>query len=433
LGLINLAYEHRAALAKNAIEYTGAELAQVNKLTDALYAQQQRAAALTEAQRAMNEQYEKSIAFWEKEKTALEKTTPQFTINAQWYQRLTDELKELNAAHDGEIVKLGQENAARSKTSVNQIADQIKQAKKYSDDMAKIWRDGIAKITTDGFKSFLDFAEDLNRLFTRLMDKMAEQEQQPRRRSRTPQEHQSQNNSQLRIFNATGQSDAAFDLQQSLEIQQAIADGLDEISIALLKDAQNAERAQREREKQTEILQNQLSTAQQTADALQQIYDSLDQFSKSLDVGQYSPLSPRQQLDSSRGSLNALYQAALGGDQAAAGQFSGAAQSFLDASRKYNASGAGYVLDFNSVKVMTDALKKQFGSSLTDAQKQVSLLQQQLDELKRIAGGMDTLVSRPNLTPQVPDPIPVGGSGRPRIEAGTGASQTTRCSCSRRA
>jgi hypothetical protein len=224
--------------------------------------------------------------------------------------------------------------------------------------------------------------------------------------------YQSQQNSQLRIFNATGQSDAAFDLQQSLEIQQAIADGLDEISIALLKDAQNAERAQREREKQTEILQNQLSTAQQTADALQQIYDSLDQFSKSLDVGQYSPLSPRQQLDSSRGSLNALYQAALGGDQAAAGQFSGAAQSFLDASRKYNASGAGYVLDFNSVKVMTDALKKQFGSSLTDAQKQVSLLQQQLDELKKIAGGMDTLVSRPNLTPQVPDPIPVGGSGR---------------------
>jgi hypothetical protein len=187
----------------------------------------------------------------------------------------------------------------------------------------------------------------------------------------------------------------------------------------LLTQAQAAEKAQREQQKQTQLLQDQLSAAQQQYDALKQVYDSLTAFKSSLAIGQYSPLSPRQQLDAARGQLNTLYQAALGGDQAAAGQFSGAAQSFLDASRRYNASGAGYVLDYNSVNVMTDKLTEQFGRQMTDAQKQVSLLQQQLDVLKSIDASTITLAQRP-LTPSIPTPTPVGGSG-PRIEAGAGA------------
>jgi hypothetical protein len=228
-----------------------------------------------------------------------------------------------------------------------------------------------------------------------------------------------QGNYQLRFLNATGQSDAAFNLGQQLELDQAIADGLDAISIRLLTQAQAAEKAQREQQKQTQLLQDQLSAAQQQYDALKQVYDSLTAFKSSLAIGQYSPLSPRQQLDAARGQLNTLYQAALGGDQAAAGQFSGAAQSFLDASRRYNASGAGYVLDYNSVNVMTDKLTEQFGRQMTDAQKQVSLLQQQLDVLKSIDASTITLAQRP-LTPSIPTPTPVGGSG-PRIEAGAGA------------
>jgi hypothetical protein len=125
-------------------------------------------------------------------------------------------------------------------------------------------------------------------------------------------------------------------------------------------------------------------------------------------------------LDAARGQLNTLYQAALGGDQGAAGQFSGAAQSFLDASRKYNASGAGYVLDYNSVNVMTDKLTAEFGRQMTDAQKQVSLLQQQLDVLKSIDTNTILIAQRP-LTPTVPTPVPVGGSG-PRLDPTAAAS-----------
>ncbi|HEY4133508.1 MAG TPA: hypothetical protein VGM50_23010 [Gemmatimonadaceae bacterium] len=226
-----------------------------------------------------------------------------------------------------------------------------------------------------------------------------------------------QDNYQLRFLNAAGKSDDAFALQQQQEIEQAMVDGLDAISMRLLEQAQAAEKAQREQEKQTTLLQDQLSTAQQTYDTAQQTYSSLKAFSDSLAVSQYSPLSPRQQLDTSRSQLSTLYQAAIGGDSSAAQQFSGVAQTYLDASRKYNASGAGYVLDYNSVTVMTDALKNLYGSQMTDAQKQVSLLQQQLDELKAIDISTGILAMRPALTPTTPTPTPVGGT-RPRIDGG---------------
>jgi hypothetical protein len=507
-------------------------------------------------------------------------------------QRLRDEY----AAIVKNLRDIAAANEAAARKKVDQTADQIKQANKYSDDLQKIWRDGIAKITTDGFKSFLDFAEDLNQLFTRIMDRMAERARQlgkeaggagykalgygvaavsgftsgyasgdagtgvvggalagsafgpygaligglagltggllggaqaaKQRRDAEEQLRQSlqasardiqhqigaisdldaaiaqaeaqraaaikadleaygdfrskftgkndgsatsaidatnklfddyiawlkkqdeatkaatkaaeeaaaaqqaladaqknlsaQGNYQLRFLNATGQGDAGFKLQQQLEMDQAIADGLDAISIRLLTQAQAAEAAQREQQKQTQLLQDQLSTAQQSYDALKGVVDGLTAFKSSLAIGQYSPLSPRQQLDAARGQLNTLYQAALGGDQGAAGQFSGAAQSFLDASRKYNASGAGYVLDYNSVNVMTDKLTAEFGRQMTDAQKQVSLLQQQLDVLKSIDTNTILIAQRP-LTPTVPTPVPVGGSG-PRLDPTAAAS-----------
>ncbi|HEY4303008.1 MAG TPA: hypothetical protein VGM82_00970 [Gemmatimonadaceae bacterium] len=225
-----------------------------------------------------------------------------------------------------------------------------------------------------------------------------------------------QDDYQLRFLNATGQDDAAFAFKQQEEVSQAMVDGLDAISMRLLTQTLAAEKAQRENEKQTQILTDQLSTAQAAYDTAKQAYDSLKAFGDSLAVGQYSPLSPREQLDASRSQLNALYQQALT-DPNAASQFGGVASTFLDASRKYNASGAGYVLDYNSVSVMTDALKNLYGSQMTDAQKQVSLLQQQLDELKAIDISTGILAMRPALTPTTPTPTPVGGT-RPRIDAG---------------
>ncbi|HXU04985.1 MAG TPA: hypothetical protein VN903_28690, partial [Polyangia bacterium] len=247
----------------------------------------------------------------------------------------------------------------------------------------------------------------------------------------------SQQNSQLRIFNATGQSDAAFAMQQQLELDQAIAQGLDDISIALLKQAQGAELAQREQQKQTDALnkqvsasQDQLRTAEQSLAALQQIHDNLQAFGASLKLGQFSTLSPAQQLAEARNQVTSAYQKALGGDQAAAQQFPSLAQSFLQSSRGYNASGAGYVMDFNSVSVMTDALTQAFGDQMTDQEKvikalkdQIDLLTKQLAELEGINKGVGDLAQiamrnfdpTANLppgigvdNPHVPNPDPVG-------------------------
>jgi hypothetical protein len=64
--------------------------------------------------------------------------------------------------------------AAEYQRQLNEVGKKITEAQKYSEDLHKIWRDGIAKLTTDGFKSFLDFAQDLEQLFMRLMDRMAQ-------------------------------------------------------------------------------------------------------------------------------------------------------------------------------------------------------------------------------------------------------------------
>lgn len=130
--------------------------------------------------------------------------------------------------------------------------------------------------------------------------------------------------------------------------------------------------------------QDALGIAQQQLTALQAIVTSLQDFKNSLVVGPYSPLSPRAQLDAARSQLNTVFQAALGGDQTAAGQFQGLAQQFLTSSRAYNASGAGYVLDFNTVRVMTDQLLGAFGARVTDQQRLVDAAQSQVDLLQQI-------------------------------------------------
>jgi hypothetical protein len=104
---------------------------------------------------------------------SLQDSQPEWTLNAKQYETTITLLKILNE-QENTLVKVGERNAKAGADQVNAAADSIKAAQKYSEDMSRIWRDGIAKITTDGFKSFLDFAEDLNQLFTRLMDKMAE-------------------------------------------------------------------------------------------------------------------------------------------------------------------------------------------------------------------------------------------------------------------
>lgn len=196
-----------------------------------------------------------------------------------------------------------------------------------------------------------------------------------------------------RALRASGQGAAAdaaqLAAQQRQEIAVAIAANDTPEQIALIRAVQILETAQANAataaKAQTDVLnaqlktaQDQLQAAQQSLSALKQVHDSLAAYGLSLKIGAQSPLSPAQQLDEARRQVTALYQAALGGDVTAAGNFSGAANSFLQASRGYNASGAGYTMDFNSVSTMTDTLTSQFGLQASLAQQTVNALNAQI-------------------------------------------------------
>lgn len=132
---------------------------------------------------------------------------------------------------------------------------------------------------------------------------------------------------------------------------------------------------------QLKTQQTALQTAQTTLQTLQQAASSLATFRDSLATGSLSPLSPGDQLAASKAQLDKLYAAAQGGDATAAGQFSGAANTYLQLARGYYASTTGYADAFSTVQQMSDTLATQFATQATLQQQMVDSLQAQVNLL----------------------------------------------------
>lgn len=122
-----------------------------------------------------------------------------------------------------------------------------------------------------------------------------------------------------------------------------------------------------------------LSAAQAQVSALDRqiatnlrVVEALDQFSKSLLLGDLSPLSPGQKLEEARAQFERLAAAAQGGDSDSATNIPAAAQAFLQASRLFNASGAGFGADTDRVRAIVESLTKQFGATLPIDQQQLN-------------------------------------------------------------
>lgn len=150
----------------------------------------------------------------------------------------------------------------------------------------------------------------------------------------------------------------------------------------------NAERRRRSRaqaearmiaqaEEQIRLLEDQVSEQQRMVETLTNVIDSLDDFSDSLKLSNLSPLSPAQQLAEARAQFEAVRLLALGGDVSAAESLPASARALLEASRAFNASGRGFVTDFNLVQATLDAVRVQF-------EEQRTIEQQMLDELIRL-------------------------------------------------
>tara|TARA_R110000824_G_scaffold401687_3_gene613649 strand:- start:4382 stop:7306 length:2925 start_codon:yes stop_codon:yes gene_type:complete len=121
--------------------------------------------------------------------------------------------------------------------------------------------------------------------------------------------------------------------------------------------------------------QDQLRAQEHTVAITSRVVDSLDNFSSGLLLSNFSPLSPSARLQEARAQFGGLSSLALGGDTSAAESLPGAARALLDASEAFNASGEGFVADFDLVQSMVQRVRDQFAGQLT-------IEQQMLEELK---------------------------------------------------
>jgi hypothetical protein len=132
---------------------------------------------------------------------------------------------------------------------------------------------------------------------------------------------------------------------------------------------------------QLAVQQDALDTAKQSLDATQRLSQSLTDYSKSLAVGTLSPLSPLEQKDAAQKNLADAFQAAMGGDQTAAGHFQDLAGTFLQLSQSYNASSTAYASDYSDVQDMLAQLTGKYGAQVSNDQKLVDAAQKQVDLL----------------------------------------------------
>ena len=121
--------------------------------------------------------------------------------------------------------------------------------------------------------------------------------------------------------------------------------------------------------------QTEVSNLESTINRLKQFSQGIKQFKDSLALGALSPYTPGQKYAEASRQFEDVYKAALGGDQTAQGQLQSIAQSFLDASKVYNASNELYSKDFERVNAI-------LGNTVEATDKAILLAQGQLDATK---------------------------------------------------
>lgn len=163
----------------------------------------------------------------------------------------------------------------------------------------------------------------------------------------------------------------AFDQQISAirEQTKAQTDAID-AQIDSARDALNAA------QQQLSVLEKSVQTNTQVVTAMRELRDSLK-------LGNLSPLSPEDKLAEARAQFERTAAAAAGGDSAAALRIPAAAQALLEASRAYNASGPGFVSDFNRVNEVLTAIEAQYGATLPVEEAQLEAARAAVDALQQ--------------------------------------------------
>jgi len=138
--------------------------------------------------------------------------------------------------------------------------------------------------------------------------------------------------------------------------------------------------------------QSERSAIESTISRFKDLAGQLRSSRESLALGALSPLTPGQKLDEARAQFNQTRIAAASGDQNALAKLPTIAQSFLQASQTYNASGAAYLSDFSMVN---DVLKNAESSALSQidiATNQLTALDESVKNLIEIKDSTKTVV-----------------------------------------
>lgn len=124
--------------------------------------------------------------------------------------------------------------------------------------------------------------------------------------------------------------------------------------------------------------ESQLRTQERTVDELRRVVENLAEFRQSLLTSDLSTLSPARQLEVARDAFTALAGQAMGGSASAAAGLPAASRTFLDASRKYNASGVRYQSDWDAVNNVLYTVQGKIAGQLTIEEQMLSALNEQV-------------------------------------------------------
>lgn len=145
----------------------------------------------------------------------------------------------------------------------------------------------------------------------------------------------------------------------------------------------------RQQEEQLRLAEEQISVHRKALEQAERVVEAIRAFRDRLKLGPLSVLSPADRLTEARGQFETLRGKALKGDADAAGQLPAAAQALLEASREFNASGAGYVADYERVVEVMEKVQAEFADRATieeailkELERQTTRLNQQIKEME---------------------------------------------------
>ena len=121
------------------------------------------------------------------------------------------------------------------------------------------------------------------------------------------------------------------------------------------------------------------SALQSTIDKFKGFSDSLKTFRDSLYSGPAAMLSPEAQYQASKAEFERVAAAARAGDEKAIGDLQSVSQAYLDASKEYYASSAGYFRDLEAVRAAVTATQGYAQSQASAAERELAALDKQVE------------------------------------------------------